>query len=472
MDINQKYKVVDMLGVLSIGCICLGYIFGSSTFAELSIQFSFLNFPIFIGEVLTLFCLGLLFIKSELKVRNLKRWQYVLAAYICFVLAKTFLGYCIWGPLALRHAALFYYPIFVVFGFSFFKREYFKEEIKYFISALIMGLFVYGEIFHYINFTLVIVGVVTTFSIRNKVLRYVLLSIFLFLTPYEKLFHTSRMMIVANLTSMAFLIVFLMPSLRIKKRIRFVVIVLSMFLVVLGVREFPNKAAFKSIISFNKMQEAFNFYDERVQLEKNRYQFVKLNESAVYNPNTKKRTKNQRKSGEEGSSSIKPVDEKEEYVKRFHGDVNNAVFRLFIWRDMLERMTEKKSLLGFDFGEPLRSISLEILKWGSGEWTRDGWIAAHNSYLHIMYRTGIVGILFIIVCLGLLGKMVFGFIVFKSVKGILLSSTLIGWMVAANFLLIFELPYSAIPIWTLYGVVLAYYHSLIGENKLKDEGNG
>ena len=48
------------------------------------------------------------------------------------------------------------------------------------------------------------------------------------------------------------------------------------------------------------------------------------------------------------------------------------------------------------------------------------------------------------------------FIMLKSLTGILLCGIIINWFVAANFLLIFELPFTAIPIWTLYGLTLAY----------------
>jgi len=138
-------------------------------------------------------------------------------------------------------------------------------------------------------------------------------------------------------------------------------------------------------------------------------------------------------------------------------DNDNAVFRLYIWRDMLVDLAKKKPILGFDFGKPFRSKSLEILHWGDGDWARDGWIGAHNSYLEIIYRMGIIGILLILSLLILLFKMIKQFIQCKSFTGILLCAIIINWFAAANFLLIFELPYTAIPIWTIYGLTFAYY---------------
>jgi len=47
----------------------------------------------------------------------------------------------------------------------------------------------------------------------------------------------------------------------------------------------------------------------------------------------------------------------------------------------------------------------------------------------------------------------------KSFTGVLLCGIVINWFAAANFLLIFELPYTAIPIWTIFGMTFAYWHS-------------
>ena len=141
---------------------------------------------------------------------------------------------------------------------------------------------------------------------------------------------------------------------------------------------------------------------------------------------------------------------------RAKNGLQNAVFRLFIWRDMLADLLKEKPFLGFDFGKPFRSKSLEILNWGNGDWVRDGWIGAHNSYIEIIYRMGIVGILLILSLWIILFKMIRKFILTKSFTGVLLCGIIINRFAAANFLLIFELPYTAIPIWTIYGVTLAY----------------
>jgi len=143
---------------------------------------------------------------------------------------------------------------------------------------------------------------------------------------------------------------------------------------------------------------------------------------------------------------------------------DNAVFRILIWCDMLVELAKEKLILGFHFGKAFRSVSLEICNWGNGDWFRDGWISPHNSYFHMIYRAGTIGLLVIITVLTVLFRMIKKSIQCKSVIGILLCGIIINWFTAANFLPILELPYTAIPIWTIFGLMCAYVTRL----KLKE----
>jgi hypothetical protein len=139
---------------------------------------------------------------------------------------------------------------------------------------------------------------------------------------------------------------------------------------------------------------------------------------------------------------------------------NNSLFRILIWRDMFKEVFFSGNLIkwifGVDFGKPLRSISIEILFWADGDWTRDGWIAVHNSYLDIIYRAGIIGIILILTIFYYLFKIIKRSLKIRSIIGILLSGILINWFIAANFLEILTLPYNAIPFWSLFGMTYAY----------------
>lgn len=142
---------------------------------------------------------------------------------------------------------------------------------------------------------------------------------------------------------------------------------------------------------------------------------------------------------------------------------NNIYFRIFIWRDMLEELVRDKAFFGVNWGKPQRSPSIEILEWASVEWRRDGWITPHNSYLHMIYRGGIVGLAFVIGLLGVFVHLTRQFLRFRSVIGGLLLAALVYWAMIANFLVFFEFPYNAIPFWTLLGMTWAYAHSLSGQ---------
>ncbi len=139
---------------------------------------------------------------------------------------------------------------------------------------------------------------------------------------------------------------------------------------------------------------------------------------------------------------------------------NNILFRWFIWEDMCSELLTRRAVFGVGFGRPQRSRSLEILSWGTTEWITDGWIAPHNSFLHIIYRVGIIGVFLIGFIVAVFVHLLKKFILHKSFIGIMLLSVLLYWLVMANFLLILELPYYAILFWSVCGVTFAYAQNL------------
>ncbi|MCF7907813.1 MAG: O-antigen ligase family protein [Candidatus Omnitrophica bacterium] len=156
----------------------------------------------------------------------------------------------------------------------------------------------------------------------------------------------------------------------------------------------------------------------------------------------------------QAKSKAKPI------TRNLDGANTSSLFRIFIWEDMIKQLIEEKPLLGFDFGKPLRSKNIEILYLAEADWKACGWITPHNSYLHAVYRAGVVGLLYVIIIYIFLLIMIKNFISLRSVKGILLSGSVMVWLIAANFFVIFELPYSAIPFWSLFGMSWAYLSGL------------
>jgi len=136
----------------------------------------------------------------------------------------------------------------------------------------------------------------------------------------------------------------------------------------------------------------------------------------------------------------------------------NVLFRIFMWQDIFEELLSGMYIFGVDFGNPFRSRSLDILNWAASWKLRGGvgWLEPHNSYIHILYRTGVVGLLFIVTIWVLFFRMSRSFIRNTNIKGIILASLVLYWLVVANFSVILELPYFAIPFWCTFGIVLKY----------------
>jgi O-antigen ligase len=135
---------------------------------------------------------------------------------------------------------------------------------------------------------------------------------------------------------------------------------------------------------------------------------------------------------------------------------NNILFRFFIWGDVVKELKSRKPLLGTDFGYPFRSRSLEVLGWADDAWRNDGWIALHNSYLDLIYRAGVVGVLVVCFIFWQAIRIIYWTIKTQTRTGILISGLLMYWLCAANFIEFLELPYTAIVFWTFLGMTMAY----------------
>ncbi len=625
-DFNKRNYYIDLSGLFSLGIFSLGYIVTLKGLAEKHIQLPFLNFPIFVGEILLFVCLLLFLAKYINNPPEVIKWRhYLILCYFVFVIIKALHGYFIWdsSPLALRHAALLYYPAFAVFGYSFYRRDFFSTKNCLILILLIAVVFIFGKYKDSGPLTLMLLGFILIKACPDKTLRLLMFLVFLVIVPYKAFFHTARMMIVGNFVSGLYLTGALPLILEVKKQFKFALMVLIGGIVIVGLLKFADHGAVKSIISFKKMAEVMKSCDTYIEANIDNFQMEQRKEVKFYNPDKPVKnnaavstadTMHDRKTAKEGqeklevrkiivedvtekiaSFSFDQVDEetqgevkqeiesiltvqlpgetgsirkearqtedrtqknggaawkseiesplitihepsqklkgvekllvkregtetgatelkarmrqiffaqvkqeirmapvesredrsyaptvinsvKDETQTAFTEEIkqkdmstasgqgspsvwvenNNAVFRLLIWRDMLTELVNEKPIFGFSLGRPLRSRSLEMLHWGDGDWARDGWIEPHNSYLHIIYRTGIVGILLISSFLFILFKMIKHFILIKSTTGILLCGIIINWFVAANFLVILELPYTAIPIWTIYGMTFAY----------------
>ncbi len=540
-------EILSKVGFFVLGILSLLYIIFSRNFAEMRMQVTFLNFPIFVGEFFLLTCLILSFFVFDF--RSIKGWQWCVVFYFVCVILKTIWGYSLWGPLALRHAALFYYPVCILFGFIFYDRSFLSEHIKIFVVFLILALCVTEFFNSYWILALWIIAFILTRSLHYRVIKYFLFAgllsaIFLF---YGVFIKTSRTFVVGNIAAVVFLVITLLSIAKIKVFYKAIIAGAIFLLLAALVFQYSPVNASGTIFDIKSTINWFRMYDAEIKARRPYYVPEDLKDIKLFNPEqttsinalggifSKKTTTNRRRMLEAKTKVLRPHDvpqynkdmklfnpEQPSFVtpaaaekpqveahektavpvekkiiekivvtpaaaekpqveahektselsdsdiehvwvyepitqtRNADGAYVNTVFRLFIWRDMIVEFSQHWPILGFSFGKPFRSESLEIMNCAYGEWSRDGWIEPHNSYLNILYRAGILGVALIGFLMWQFCRMVNSFITLKSSSGILLCSILVNWLVAANFLPILELPYNAIPFWALWGVTLGY----------------
>jgi len=129
-------------GLVLLGIVCSGYFLFERNFAEIHLSLPFLDFPIFLGEIFLFLSLIPFLGLAIINRKSVSGWQIFFLLYFVFVLIKALGGRGTWGVLALRHAALFYCPLFAVFGYAFYRHEFFSHKRKMLFSLLlILALF-------------------------------------------------------------------------------------------------------------------------------------------------------------------------------------------------------------------------------------------------------------------------------------------------------------------------------------------
>jgi len=520
--VNYMRRICQKSGFFILGILSLLYIIFSRSFAEMCVQFSFLGFPVFIGEIfLAFFLLLSLFVFD---FRSIKGWKWVVVFYFLCVIAKAIWGYSLWGPLSFRHAALFYYLVFIFFGFIFYNRAFLSEPLRIFIASLILVICVTKCFNDYWTLALWIIAFILIKSFSSRGLKYFFYAVLLpaILLSYKVIILTSRTFIVSNISAVVFLIITAFFMLKIKTIYKPVIAGAIFILLVIFVFKFSLVNSFGTVLDLTGSISQYRQFDAEIKGKRKYYLPQKIKKAKLFNPGSStlsgleineipqvKAPEKEAGSPEQpallvpagnkisqvttlkkeaGSpehpallvpagnkiSQVTTLKKEQDILKnninrkikpimkeRSHEEAyGNTVFRLLIWRDMIAEFSRYRPILGFSFGKPFRSESLEILNLGNRDWLRDGWIEPHNSYLNMLYRMGILGVALIGFLIWQFCGMVKGFATFKSLSGILLCSILINWLVAANFLPILELPYNAIPFWALWGVTLGYLKEL------------
>jgi hypothetical protein len=618
---------IDLVGLGSIGIICFCYSLFWSNFAEIHIALPFLDFPIFVGEILLFECVILLALKWWSAKTRLTYKHYLFLLYVGWVMFRAIYGYFEWGPLALRNAALFYYPFFAVIGYNFYRSSFFNQKtitilfIIFLITKIAMGI---NLVCYYLT-PYFILAIVLILKMKERWVKYVALGALLFLFSYKDFLQGSRSFLVANFVILLFLFFsYVLGILKARGSIKILSLVLFFLASVFVFLKFAPADKVRSLTTPQRIIQQIQEYDQIAQtrrkwailappisvkfynpnygsfipsnLEKQKDsahflrnqirivyeeakekfgrsevlkvsgetpgetvknfsgkepEFLIYNTIDVFQKEVMETIENQtlevvqtcenfiatekeesilksksqsyiqatmekkrsiekeifslgEENREEAALLSKELDhitnvavvtlaKQEEIIKEaglefgitdellneqensrsmgegINGDRKvrerglrteyvNIVFRVLVWRDMVQEIIKERAWFGFSFGKPQRSASIENSAIAAGEWGRDGWIAPHNAFLHMIYRAGILGFLAILSIFIALFSMIRGFIRKKSFEGLLLSSILIYWLVLASFLVVLELPYQAITFWSLFGMTFAYFN--------------
>lgn len=608
---NSLVHKIQFLGISLLGVFSAIYALLNRNFAELCIQLSFLDFPIFVGEILLAVCLILWIAIERLESKKFNRGHVFILIYCGWLLFHAVIGYRDFGPYALRNSALFYYPLFFFIAVIFYNKRFFSQTVLIVSLLTIACSFLHPEFSRYFYITYLAIGLLFLLKLKNRKVQFLFMVVLLAAFPYKLLLGGARAHLISALIALFFFSFFLIFCIMNARKIwKLGAVLLTFMLLFLAIQLSANKTKLMSLTKPQGMVVVYERNQAIIDKKKDKFQFKPI-EPKTYNParmrfkdsikrefkkdnnvivtedltaevgrsesqlsqlkaqviQKEKAKLDTNRDGEISLAEEKPLvhieeiviqevgglrsqltailnsvagslrtkkpdeikvlleqtqiecknifesfrtnlktkvvniyqeettridDEKilETVIKLLDKNLNdiwldysnginemkwlhqvelqysNILFRYYIWKDMVEELYQKRAWWGVGMGHPQRSRSIEILGIAWGEWTRDGWICPHNSFLHMIYRTGIIGFMLILFiyygvfyCIKITLRQ-------KSIIGLCLMTGVIYWMMLSNFLVILELPYTAIPFWSLFGITFAYCKQLESEKKV------
>jgi hypothetical protein len=465
LDKLKVVRILDYVILTALGVLCFKYMsFYGRDFSETHVQFKFLDFPVFIGEFFLMTCTALLAVKLWLARIKIQPYHFLVIAYFGFVVFKALSGYVKWGPLALRDAALFYYVMFAVIAYYCYRPDYFSRVTILICYGLLFSMFFESNFNDFWLVGRLCLGLALALVYPRRWVGVLMAAGILLFTPYQYFMTAPRTIILGNFMAISFLIMTLAVTFTESKRRPLLAAggLMVVLLFGLNIFYFSGNWSSRTIFQFSRLAAFFKIVEAEMQERQTGYKHREI-KTQIYNPHTGAAVPSEAASSQQtaqGTSQPEAAPARDDEAFKESVKLGDSVFRLLIWRDLVREIAVYKPVLGFDFGKPFRSKSIEILNSATSEWLRDGWIAVHNSFLNIIYRAGLLGIVLIGMLVGCFVYMTKVFVRKRSVVGLLLCATILLWAVAANFAVILELPYTAIPFWTLYGVALAYAHQL------------
>lgn len=490
---TDKIKIIlQAAGIMLIGIYSMFCIHFHRYFAKLHVTIPGTELPLFVGEMLFGVCIVLLISLWTVSATKFNKWYSFLFIGLSFVIFKVFYGYYQWGTLALRHAALFYYPLFAVITYNFYNSKFFNQIIVVILLLIFLMNRLLGGFFDYYILTYLCLVLVFALKIQNRLIKYTGLLIIFITLPYNFFFGSCRTIIIGNFVALFFIvIVYCLRFIPVRRQYQWGLFILCLLISGLGILKSVDKNALKSMFFWNSLITEYNQLDGVYKAKAGSYTFrnstVKLYKQesdsvvTVASKNLEKWrrkvllarekiiaqaltvTQEQMPTAVDGSNSYSSQElaiptETEDTVqqdRQLGGAINSAIWRIFLWQDIFKDLFEQRGFLGVDFGKPIRSKKVAVIGWGA-ESDRTGWEEPHNSYIHILYRSGLVGVILIGFLLFSVYRMAQKVILGKSLKGVFLVTIVIFWVFTANFGVILEVPYYAVPFWSLFGLIYRY----------------
>ena len=549
-SVSPHQNTVDQICFAAYGLmlfLLIGYSTLGSNFSEIHIKLFFLEFPIFIGELILFALIALAFAKGCFTgVAIKKRTLMLIVLFLIFVIAKALSGYSKCGPLALRNAAMFYYVLYGLLAYYFYQSKLLSNLTAIILSLLFCAVPVTPYFRSYFLFTYLVFLVFFVQHIRSIKLRLLIVGYIFLFYPFQQLFEVSRGAFLANVAAVMYVsvtILFTIPSLKGRRLVSLVAFLGTLFLLTVFCMNEVSKKRLAAIFDFERWQTQ---YGEVMNLSKDRLSGYQPKEFdiKVYEPNTsgnigiggavlqqqkqeslewRQATKGEsnRLSNQPISNEIHEVNTTTEHkvlqlsldsvavsktiveleassayenprtvfsafvkawptesleVSRDEAVLQNAksrimiknredqsrsslVWRVFLWNDIFDEFREQMLrhpallLCGFEFGKPIRSKRQEAILLYLPQIT--GWLEPHNFVIHVIYRSGFLGIVMLIFMAWLFWRANVYVAQLRDWQGILLLGVLVYWIVFAMTMVVLELPHYAICFWSFCGFIAA-----------------
>jgi len=273
------------LGLIFTYCLAVSIFF--SWFAQLHIQLSFLPFPIFIGEILLLICLVLLVFICQNTAFFSRRVVVLLSLYFSWIIIKGAINYHYDGPLTCRNAALFYYPIFAVFAYCFYRKARIPGKVLMSLVVLAAGIMFFKVMVLWYWWTYVVLYVIAVWNTKSVLWRWLgwVFLAAIFLLEKEYIYLGPRAHFVSIFGAVVFL-VFYFGFLLVKQRRRGVLsaLIIGFFVFTTGFLVFGDYNDIHSILSFKSMVYTYKIFDRSYQNRLKTFVPQKFSSVHLYNP--------------------------------------------------------------------------------------------------------------------------------------------------------------------------------------------